>query len=191
MKTTTCIVGYNDKKNKILYIGGDSAGVAGTDIRIRKDEKVFRNGNVIFGFTSSFRMGQLLRYKLEIPKQNKEQSDYEFLVTDFVDAVRKCLKNNGYIKIKDNEEIGGTFIIGYKNNLYCIEDDFQVEQLYDNFMATGCGEDYALGCLYGIKDVDIFIKSKIIKALESASYFSGGVSAPFNIIGISYKGESK
>lgn len=191
MKTTTCIVGYNDKKNKVLYIGGDSAGVCGIDIRIRKDEKVFRNGNVIFGFTSSFRMGQLLRYKLEIPKQKKSQSNFEFLVTDFIDAVRKCLKESGYAIIKDNEETGGTFIIGYKNNLYCIEDDFQVEQLYDNFMATGCGEDYAFGCFYALKNTDISAKGQILIALESASYFSGGVSAPFNIIGISYKGDKK
>ena len=35
----TCIVGYLDKKTKKVTIGGDSAGVAGLDITIRKDEK--------------------------------------------------------------------------------------------------------------------------------------------------------
>ena len=38
----TCIVGYLDKKTKKVTIGGDSAGVAGLDITIRKDEKVFK-----------------------------------------------------------------------------------------------------------------------------------------------------
>ncbi len=38
----TCIVGLVD--NGKVYIGGDSAGCAGYDVRIREDQKVFRNG---------------------------------------------------------------------------------------------------------------------------------------------------
>ena len=51
----TCIVGLVE--NGKVYIGGDSAGVAGLDVRMRSDEKVFTKGNMIFGYTSSFRMG--------------------------------------------------------------------------------------------------------------------------------------
>jgi ATP-dependent protease HslVU (ClpYQ) peptidase subunit len=61
----TCIVGMVE--NGKVYIGGDSAGVSGFDYHIREDQKVFQNGDMIFGFTSSFRMGQLLQYSLKIP----------------------------------------------------------------------------------------------------------------------------
>lgn len=50
----TAIVGLVEKGN--VYIGGDSAGVAGLSISIRGDEKVFKVGPFIMGFTSSFRM---------------------------------------------------------------------------------------------------------------------------------------
>ena len=53
----TCIVGLINKENKSVTIGGDSSGLAGSDLTIRKDPKVFKNGDFIFGCTSSsFRM---------------------------------------------------------------------------------------------------------------------------------------
>ena len=57
----TCIVGILEE-NGDIYMGGDSAGASGNTLKIRADEKVFINENYIMGFTSSFRMGQLLRY---------------------------------------------------------------------------------------------------------------------------------
>lgn len=65
----TCIIGLI--KNKKVYIGGDSAGVDGLNITIRKDSKVFKINKFIIGYTSSFRMGQLLRFKLKINNQRK------------------------------------------------------------------------------------------------------------------------
>lgn len=64
----TCIVGLVDKGS--IYMGGDSAGVAGLSVTTRADEKVFLNGPFIMGFTTSFRMGQILRYKFVPPDQN-------------------------------------------------------------------------------------------------------------------------
>ena len=73
----TCIVGYLDKET--VYLGGDSAGTDGNySQHIRKDKKVFQNGPFIFGFTSSFRMGQILMSSRFKPwRQKAEQSDYD------------------------------------------------------------------------------------------------------------------
>ena len=46
----TCIVGI--EQDKTVWIGGDSAGVNGYDIRTREDSKVFVVKDVLFGFTS-------------------------------------------------------------------------------------------------------------------------------------------
>lgn len=70
----TCIVGLVDQGN--VWIGGDSAGVGGYDLMLRADQKVFRNGDFLMGFTSSFRMGQLLRYKLSPPKLHSDDDIY-------------------------------------------------------------------------------------------------------------------
>ncbi len=178
----TCIVGLVE--NGKVYIGGDSAGVAGLDIVTRTDEKVFKKGNMIFGFTSSFRMGQLLRYSFKIPDHDPRIDDCEYLCSIFIDELMKCFKEKGYAKINNNEVAGGFFLLGYNGNLYKIESDFQVGMAIDKFDACGCGESFALGALKANQKNKITPKERIIKALEVAEYFSAGVRSPFNIVSI-------
>jgi len=175
----TCIAGLVHKGN--VYIGGDSAGVAGQQIIARKDEKVFKNGEFIIGFTSSFRMGQLLRYKFTPPEIKEGQDLFEYMVKDFVEEVRICFKTGGYTSmINTNNERGGTFLIGVRGRLFEIDCDFQVGENLCGFASVGCGESYALGAL----DVNTKLKPKdrIIQALETASKFSTGVCAPFMVL---------
>ena len=187
---STCIIGYNDKKKKVLYIGGDSAGVSNFNIVVRKDSKVFKvsrlQRNIIIGYTSSFRMGQLLRYKFAIPEQNKSQSDYEYMVTAFIDATIRCLKNNNYTTLKDGSISGGCFIVGYRNSLYVIEEDFQVGEVYDNFVSVGCGEILAKGAMAVLDTLKINPKEKVLKALEIVSKYNGAICPPFNIVEMKY-----
>ncbi len=177
----TCIIGL-EHDNGMVSIGGDSAGVSWLDIRIRVDEKVFVNGPMIFGFTSSFRMGQLLRYSLSIPEQLPScTDDYKFMCTSFIDAVRQCLKTGGYAKVKDGEELGGTFLVGYRGKLYRVDGDFQVGRSTQTYDACGCGEAYALGAL-AAGDSGIPAKERIERALEIAAKFSAGVAPPFFVL---------
>lgn len=169
----TCIVALIDKGN--VYIGGDSAGVAGNFITIRKDEKVFINGDCIMGFTSSFRMGNLLQYKFVPPQQKAKQSDIKYLNTDFIDAVKKTFKENDFGKPDE----GGSFLLGYRGKLYNISADFQVGIPMLDFDAVGCGADIALGAMY-VSSGDP--KKRIIKALEASATFSTGVAAPFRVL---------
>ena len=108
----TCIVGLVHEGS--VYIGGDSAGVAGYGLTVRADEKVFTNGDFVMGFTSSFRMWQLLRYSLKPPKYHPDVDLIEYMVTAFVNAVRECLKTGGYAKKDKEEETAGTFLVGFR-----------------------------------------------------------------------------
>lgn len=101
----TCIVGIADGEK--VWIGGDSQGTAGLSMTVRADTKVFTNGPMVFGFTSSFRMGQLLRHKLSIPKHYEGDVD-KWLCVDFIDAVRQCFKDSGYARTHDGEEPAST-----------------------------------------------------------------------------------
>ena len=74
----TCIIGYNDKENDKLFMIGDSLGVGGLDVVLRDDPKVFHNGDFLIGYTTSFRMGQLLRFA-DFPTQKLEQDTYEYM----------------------------------------------------------------------------------------------------------------
>jgi ATP-dependent protease HslVU (ClpYQ) peptidase subunit len=185
----TCIVGL--AREGRVWIGADSAGVGGYSLTQRADQKVFINGDFIFGFTSSFRMGQLLRYRFEPPRHHPDDDLLRFMSTEFVDEVRACLKKYGWAKIENAVEEGGTFLVGYKGQLFKVEDDFQVAQSIHPFDACGCGEDLALGALHAMAGLDLLAEARggeagwqaaVERALAAAEAFSAGVRAPFHVL---------
>ena len=175
----TCIVGMIDRKSNKVIIGGDSLSSTNFFISSRKDTKVFKKGSFVIGCTSSFRMIQLLRFSLVLPEINKKDI-YEYMCTDFIDAVRECFSKGGFLqKEQTGEETGGQFLIGYEDRLFIIDNDFQVGETYDEFNSVGCGSDFALGCIYLLRDKKIPIENKIRQALEAAEHFSPFVKQPF------------
>ena len=177
----TCIVAMLNKGT--IHMGADSAGVSPNSVTIRKDTKIFKvEKKMLIGYTSSFRMGQLLRYKLKLPKHPKKMSNHEYLATLFVDAVRKLFKDNGFAKISDNEESSGTFLIGYRNELFSMDADYQIAQPVEKYLACGSGEDYARGALHVLKDNKYLSEdSKLEAALSAAAELGTGVRPPFNL----------
>lgn len=173
----TCIVGFVE--GDTVWMGGDSAGVGGYSLTVRADGKVFRNGPMLFGFTSSFRMGQLLRYALTVPDHDPRVDVDKYLATTFVDAVRECLKTHGFARKEHETETGGTFLVAYKGQLFCIEDDYQVGRPADGFYAVGCAHDVAKGALFA--SGHLTGRDRVAVALHAAERFSAGVRAPFHI----------
>lgn len=176
----TCIVGLVHE-NKV-YIGGDSAATAGYNLTIRKDTKVFKVDEFVIGFTTSFRMGQLLQYTFKPKKISSKQDLMEYMVNVFVDDVRKCFKSGGYAKKSNEEEEGGTFLVGVQNRLFKIYRDYQVEEVISGINACGCGEEFAMGSLYTTAKLNMNPEERIKLSLEIASYCNAGVRAPFHII---------
>lgn len=180
----TCIVGLIDRG--IIWMGGDSAGGSEQSISDRLDVKVFIKGSMLLGFTSSFRMGQLLRYKLKIPKQSRDVPVHEYMATHFVDAVRVCLKKGGFAEKEKEAESGGQFMVGYAGRLFSIYPDYQVAERRDGFDACGCGENYSLGSLYSTA-LALGPKARVEQALKAAERFSSGVRGPFTILSLASK----
>jgi hypothetical protein len=160
-------------------MGGDSAGVGGWSLTTRADEKVFLNGPFIMGFTTSFRMGQLLRYAFTPPVYHPDEDLDKYMVVNFIDAVRRCFSSGGYSKKQNEEESGGTFLVGFNGNLYKICDDYQVAKSMDEYAAVGCGADIASGSLYST--IGMPPEERIRIALEAAERFNAGVRRPFVI----------
>ena len=171
----TCIVGL--VHNGTVYMGGDSAGVSGWDMTIRRDPKVFRNGPYLIGYTSSFRMGQLLRFHLTVPDQDPRHSDEQHMMTTFIEAVRACLKSGGYTKIESSQEEGGSFLVGYRGVLYDVGADFQVGIPAAQYAAVGCGDQVAHGALFASDHMKP--RARLERALQAAELFSAGVRGPF------------
>lgn len=173
----TCIVGLVHEEK--VYIGGDSAGVAGLALSVRADAKVFRNGPMIFGFTTSFRMGQLLRYGFTPPEYDDRKDLMKYMVTTFVDEVRKCLKDGGFATKEKEGEEGGTFLVGFRGQLFHVDSDYQVGQERDGIYAVGCGHPIARGALFA--SAGLPPRDRLTLALEAAERYSAGVRGPFVI----------
>lgn len=174
----TCVAGLiHDGR---VWIGADSAGITGQDLRVRSDAKVFHNGPCVIGFAGSFRVGQILRYQFAPPKHPRGMDGHEYMVKLFVTALRITHQVSG-CSSKDNEEesFEGDILVGYRGELYQIGADYQVGCYADGFAAIGTGDRVALGVLYVTKGIDP--RRRLLKALEAAERFSTSVRAPFVI----------
>lgn len=178
----TCIVGYQHGGK--VYVGGDSAGVAGYSVVARADDKVFRNGPYVIGGCGSFRMLNLLRYAFKPPIPREGEDVDTFMATRFVDAVRTCLKDGGHASASSGEEEnGGGFLVGLGDRLFIIEGDYQVGINRDPYGAAGCGYDLAMGAIFGAAPYLGHEPERLVtRALEAAAAYSGGVCAPFTIL---------
>lgn len=171
----TCIVGLVESGQ--VLIGGDSASVAGHTIATRSDAKVFRNGQYLIGFGTSYRMGQLLRHQLVVPVPPEREDLGGFMCSDFAEAVRDCLKAGGFAGVEDGAERGGHFLVGVGERLFHIGGDYQVAEYTYGFAAIGSGEDFALGSLHSTLGQPPL--QRVLTALEAAERFAWGVRRPF------------
>lgn len=176
----TCIVALKCADGRIL-MGADSAGVGGLSLQTRTDPKIYRVSSMLIGFTSSFRMGQLLGYKLKVPDHDPRYDAARYMATEFVDACRTCLKDGGFAGKKDDVETGGLFLVAYRQRIFEIDSDYQVGEQAQPYSSVGCGFDLALGSLYTSAGIIDDPRVRIEKALEAAAAYSAGVRAPFII----------
>lgn len=180
----TCIAGFVQDGD--VWIGGDSAGT-GSDwsLSVRNDEKVFvldsPAGPWIFGFTSSFRMGQLLHYKLDLAftANWEENSDLmSNLVGSFIDALRDCLARGGFERTREGVETGGAFLVGHAGRLFHVQEDFQVAEARDGIDACGAGCDAALGAMYATTEW-LVPRVRLKRALQISERLCAAVRGPF------------
>ena len=176
----TCIVGIKGEKR--LFIGGDSAVSSANLVQTIADPKVWKKGQFIIGFAASLRVGQLVKYNLKIPPFNGKDPT-EYMVTSFVNSMRKTLKNAGAAREHEKEEEQeNQFLVGYKGRLFEIDEAYGVCEVGDEYVAIGSGTEYALGSLFTTRNQDP--QKRIKAALEAAAYFSEGVRPPFHMVSI-------
>lgn len=163
-------------------MAGDSAGISGgSKLVVRRDPKVFRNGPFLIGFTTSFRMGQLLAHAFKPPPVPKRRGALErYLVVEFVDALRDALSERGWARTQNGREEGGLFLVGVSGRLFRIDSDYQVGESRDGFDAVGCGSEAARGALFATSHFKP--KARVRLALQAAERCSAGVRGPFLVL---------
>ncbi len=181
----TCIVGL--EHNGSVFMGGDAASSANGNLQRINTPKVFIRQNLIIGYTWSFRMGQLIKHAGDDYPPMSEAGDPEtYLINSFVPFLQKTFKAGGWLKEKDNVKEGGQFLVGLEGELFEIGYDFAVLRSSDGYNAVGSGTYYAMGAMYSLTKYAVYPPAgTILRALESAAYFSTTVSGPFTILELS------
>lgn len=169
----TCIVGLEHGGK--VWMGADSAGTnSHMNQIIRSDKKIFVRNDMLFGFCGSFRMGQLLQHKLEIPP-NKSKNDVTYLVNDLMQSVKVCM-TEANVKLENVY-----FLLGYHGKLYTIQGDLQVGQPEHGFDAAGSGGDIATGAMHVSSHIKN-PKQRIINALQASALGNAAVRPPFHVL---------
>lgn len=178
----TVIAGIAEQGRVIL--GGDSAGVAGYDLTVRSDVKVFSSGAYLFGFAGSFRAGQLLHWSFQPPEPPDDSTQLDaFMATTWVDALRSTLADGGAaFDYCGTESSSAAFLVGVRGRLLEIDSDFQVGEPADGYAAIGCGAGPAQGALNATAGLGLTAENRISAALIAAERHSAGVRGPFTII---------
>lgn len=178
----TCIVGII--KNNKVYLAGDSASSfdhMSDSINVKKVFHNVYNNDFIFGYTSSFRLGALLQYKF-IPPENNWGWDFQrYIATDFINSLKECITEDNY----DVRENGLKFLLGFKNNLIEIQNDYSFF-FYSNeneFDSIGCGEQLAKGALsILVKDFNKYPEDILFESLNAVEKYDAYVKSPFHCV---------
>lgn len=178
----TCIVGVRTAKGVLL--GGDSLGSNGWTGTSYQAPKVFRlSRQVAAGFTSSFRMGQLIQHHLTLPTLHGDELTWA--IRELVPVIRDTFKSHGYAHVQNNEESGGVFLLAVCARLFLVQSDYSVLEARLPYDAVGSGEAHALGAMHALykpkaAQTDAAARTFLKTALDAASEFAVGVAPPYN-----------
>ena len=172
-------------------MGGDSAGCSSTGlIELRADAKVFERDGYLIGYTTSYRMGQVLRYCAVLPPAPAEGDLHAFMVHDFIPAVRDAYAEQGFAKTASKGEekdgrhfsesgqaCGGLFLVAVGASLFIVREDFQVGVPLLPYTAIGSGALVAHGVLFAT--ADLAPEERVRIALDAAAEHTSCVRPPF------------
>lgn len=190
----TCIVALKDGED--IWFGGDSAATDFGSLNRSQISfpKVFSKrtpeGDVaLFGFSGSFKIGQLLKYRFIFPERTKNcEDDLEYLTCAFSETLRGVLNDAGFLSTDDDatHHIGNSeFLLAYRGNIYMVFGSFEILHVTDPFNASGSGSDFALGSLHTTEELSrIKPKDRCLLALQTAEKYNAGVKAPFTIVSL-------
>ena len=175
----TCIVALETPAG--VWMGADRAGSDGFSIGAVEAPKVFHAGPVLIGYTSSFRMGQVLQHHLDAPAHTLTWDVDRWVAVDFVTAVREAFAEAAWDRVDEGRAKGGSFLAAVAGRCYQIQTDYSFLRSLHGEYATGSGEYHALGSLHATRD-NPDPEARILAALEAAEEHVTSVAGPFDIV---------
>ncbi len=182
----TCIVAIAHEG--AVLMGGDAAAVDDTNYAIGTcaEPKVWVAGPVAFGACGSFRVAQLLRWRMNVPMPDPADDALSYVVGPLVDAMRTVLAEGGALTTWDTdstEELTASgLLLGIAGRVFEVYSDFGVGELVEPYGSVGCGSMLALGALAATEGLRVRPRRRIELALDAAERHSAGVRGPHTIV---------
>ncbi len=163
-----------------ILMCADSAATNGDEIYTVTSPKVFAHGPFLFGFCGSYRVGQILRYRVELPEPPPEGDLEAFLVRHLVPALRCAVERDG-AAASGPRFLGErtTILLGCRVQLYCIGADLTVTPCND-FAAIGSGRLRAYAALHALRAAGIGpARRRLELAMAATAEFTSNVRRPW------------
>lgn len=207
----TCIVGYTD--DATVWLAGDSCAadvgqwtkhVAFSPKKVRSFgfRLYSREARAVIGYTSSFRMADILWSLIDRAHRFNPASDDAFpavtswygatismtgvdlerhwVVNCFIPVIQQAFSEAGWQKVEHERRQGGDFLLGFEGRLFRIQEDYSVVEASEGYDAVGCGDKFAIGAMYVSNGLEPEVRLK--NALAAAEHHSAYVSQPFHVV---------
>lgn len=166
-----------------VWMGGDAGAVGGDTITRLAHPKVFERSGILIGHSSTFRLGNLLRYAgASFPEIPEDAEVCQWAATEFMDAVRDILKTGGHAMKENERESGGFLLVGIRGKLLEINPDYGYVDSADGYLAIGSGTPFALGSLATTQELYMTPEARIRLALEATVKHCNTTLAPFTVL---------
>lgn len=153
----TTIIGIQRRDGFLL--AADSVTNSDRSYEHKDVKKITEVGDYVLAGAGVSRYCDIITYGWQPPIYDNSEP-YTFMVSKFIPEMRKMHDETGYT-LKDDD--GFEFIVGLKNNLYYIAEDYSVLRTKTNVYGIGSGSAYAIGAIDAGAD--------IIKAIKIASKY--------------------
>jgi hypothetical protein len=179
----TLALAYVDDEGNI-HAGADTAIGAEQEIYEAQEDKVFIKGPYLIGFCASGRLGQILRYRANLPELPEDDDDLTgFLVDVIVPRIQEALEENRAVSIGPAAlPPKAVILIGCRGRLWSIVNDLTVIE-ETPIAAIGSGRHHAYGAMHALTASGAEPPARIVElALEAAAAYSPRVRGPFRFV---------
>lgn len=178
----TCIAAIRTDDG--VWMAADRRVIRGWGRDEHATAKLFRVGPLLMGCAGGLRERQVVQFGLAadvVPDEPDDRDAMEWVVADFVPAVRQALTDAGRMKAENGvESIELTMLVAFEGRLFRVGSTFGVIEAPLPFAACGSGEDQAFGALYATDGLRMDPPDRLRLALEAAERGNIGVGGPFD-----------
>lgn len=170
-------------KDGAVWMAGDSAASNNNHVWVRKDRKVWTAGEMVLGFSGSFRARDILQYQMSAVAPGPQEDIDSYMRTSFIENVKTALRHGGFVgKFTEGHESQlSQLLVGIRGRLYAVSNDFHVGEVITDFMTIGSGHAVANGALWSNDHLGD-PQARLRQAMDAATFFVPSVRPPYNYV---------